>query len=95
MSTIINSQSEIPLTPFYVTATDNFMSGWGPSKGKNNRIIVPCESYEEAEYVERYAKSRSDMKRVLVCAKKPKLNTKINLYSLFDREDSTAWYPTK
>jgi len=91
MSTTITSQSEIPSAPFYVTATDSFMSGWGPAAGKTNRVILPCESLAEAEVVEANARQRSDMKSVHICAAKPKLN-RWTLYSLMDREAASRWY---
>jgi len=92
MSTFVTKQSEIPEALFYVCATDTFLSGWGKSDGRNNRVILPCVSYMEAERVEAYARSQSDMRRVTICGSKPTLRNQYNTYSLMDRSDSSAWY---
>ena len=91
MSHTITSRTEIPDAPFYVLSNDAFMSGWGPAEGKTNTIILPCESYEEAETVEATAKDRGDQKNVRIVANKPRLRPGV-LYSLLVKESSPRWF---
>jgi hypothetical protein len=56
---------------YYVTATDSFMSGWGPAKSKTNKLVFCCNSYEQAQVVEENLKNRSEMKYVNICSTKP------------------------
>lgn len=56
---------------YYVTMTDKFMSGWGLAANKTNKLIIECDSYKDAELIERNAKRRSEMKYVNICSKKP------------------------
>jgi len=91
MSTMIESQREIPKAKFYVTATDTFLSGWGQSEGKDNRVILPCDDHREAETVAANARRRSDMSNVRICSGKPRLH-RWNTYSLMCREDASRWY---
>ena len=56
----------------YVTMTDKFMSGWGMAKDKTNKLIVVCDSWKDAETIERNAKKRSEMKYINICMKKPR-----------------------
>ena len=54
------SLDELPLAPFYVTALDTFMSGWGGTSSKENYVVLPCASEEEAAVVSANAHGRSD-----------------------------------
>ena len=56
---------------YWVTMTDKFMSGWGPSLDTLNKLVVACETYEQAETIERVADGRSEMKHVNICTRKP------------------------
>ena len=56
---------------YYVTMTDKFMSGWGMAANKTNKLIIECDSYKDAELIERNAKKRPEMKYVNICSKKP------------------------
>ena len=58
--------------PIYVTMTDKFMSGWGMAERKTNKFIVVCDSWKDAETIERNAKKRSEMKYINICMKKPR-----------------------
>ena len=85
--------SDIPAAPYYVTCTDAFMSGWGHSEGKANRLIFPCESQEEAWIVYDNAQGRSEQKNVRICeGRKPRLNSYGYLYQVMDRDDAKPWY---
>lgn len=92
MSNTITEQDQIPLTPFYVVADDTFMPGWGPSEGKTNRVILPCESEEEARAVRRYARTRSDMADVRILRRPPLVPATGIHYSLMSRYRAQAWY---
>ena len=56
---------------YYVTMTDKFMSGWGAAAGKINKLVIECETYDQAEQIERAAKTRREMKRVGIRTSKP------------------------
>lgn len=60
---------------YYVTMTDKFMSGWGMASGKTNKLVIECDTYQQAEIIERNAKERSEMKYVNICIHKPYYNT--------------------
>ena len=63
---------QIELLPWYVTMTDKFMSGWGMAEGKTNKLIIECETYEEAQVIERNARKRSEMRYVNITRTKPR-----------------------
>jgi hypothetical protein len=56
---------------FYVTMTDKYLSGWGMSEGKTNKLIIECQTIEQAEQVERAARYRDEMKYVNIRTTKP------------------------
>ena len=56
---------------YYVTMTDNFMSGWGPARNKTNKLIIECETMEQAAIIERNAKKRDEMRYVNIRSTKP------------------------
>jgi len=56
---------------YYVTMTDKFMSGWGLAEGKTNKLVIECETYDQASQIERAAKTRSEMKGVNILTSKP------------------------
>jgi hypothetical protein len=60
---------------YYVTMTDKFLSGWGRAEGKINKMIVVCDTYEQAETIERNASQRPEMKYINITDKKPYYNT--------------------
>lgn len=57
---------------YYVTMTDTFMSGWGLAEGKTNKLIIECETYEEALTIEHNARNRPEMKYVSISSKRPR-----------------------
>jgi hypothetical protein len=77
---------------FYVTMTDKFMSGWGMAANKTNKLVIECESYEEAEIVYNNALNRSEMKYVNICDKKPYYNNNRYLVSWKTKEDYGTWF---
>jgi hypothetical protein len=60
---------------YFVTMNDKFMSGWGLSKGKTNKLIIACDTYEEAKTVERNASKRPEMKYINICGNKPQIKS--------------------
>lgn len=56
---------------FYVTMTDRFMSGWGPARNTVNKLVIECQTYDQAETIERNAKLRSEMRYVNIRSSKP------------------------
>lgn len=45
----------------YVTMTDKFMSSWGMAQGRINKLVISCNSLEEAYIVADNAESRKEM----------------------------------
>lgn len=88
------SLDELPLAPFYVTALDSFLSGWGPARGRKNVVILPCASEEEAAVVAANARGRSEMEQVCIHTDKPALPGAggSRLYSLLTKARSANWY---
>ena len=60
------------MSKYYVTMTDRFMSGWGMAKGKTNKLIIECDTHEQAEIIKRNALRRSEMRFVNVCSNRPR-----------------------
>ena len=52
--------------------TDKYLSGWGMSEGKTNKLIIECETIEQAEQVERAARYRDEMRYVNIRISKPR-----------------------
>ncbi len=75
---------------FYVTMTDKFMSGWGHAQGKTNKLIIECNTVDEAEQIERAARRRSEMKYVNICARRPRYGAHV-LESWKTYADMTGW----
>lgn len=61
---------------YYVTMTDKFMSGWGMAYNKTNKLVIECNSMDDAIIIERNARKRSEMKYVNIVYKKPCYNSK-------------------
>ena len=59
---------------YYVTMTDKFMSGWGEARNKINKFIIECDSFQQAETIEKSAKKRDEMRYVNICSNKPYYN---------------------
>lgn len=77
---------------YYVTMTDSFMSGWGMSEGKINKLVFECDNYNEADVVYKNAKNRSEMKYVNITANKPRYDKK-RYYVQFENKDTyNNWY---
>lgn len=77
---------------FYVTATDRFMSGWGMAKGKDNKLVIECDNYSEAEIVHEHLIDREEMKYVNIRGTKPYYNQERFYISYKTKEDAPAWF---
>jgi hypothetical protein len=86
-----NAQSDIPQAPFYVTAVDSFMSGWGEAQGRVNLVCLPCENEAEVKAVLAYVRTRPEMERVKVSHTAPLVDaeTEVSVYSV---EAQPVWY---
>jgi len=56
---------------FYVTMTDKYLSGWGMSENKTNKLIIECETIEQAEQIALVARYRDEMTYVNIRTTKP------------------------
>jgi len=56
----------------YVRMTDKFMSGWGAAVNQKNVLVVECDDYEQAVAIEKAAKARPEMRRVMIVSKPPR-----------------------
>ena len=92
MDDIITTTADIPASPYYVTCTDKFMSGWGPCRGRNNRLVFVCRTQAEAWIVYDNAMDRPDQKNVRMCSSKPALNHHRNMYQIKTRDSMPCWY---
>tara|TARA_R100001163_G_scaffold63080_1_gene54512 strand:+ start:554 stop:904 length:351 start_codon:yes stop_codon:yes gene_type:complete len=88
------AQDELPDAPFYVTALDTFLSGWGHASSKENYVILMCDSEEEAAVVSANAHGRSEMQKVCIHTDKPALAGAggARLYTLLTKDRSSNWY---
>ena len=66
---------------YYVTMTDKFMSGWGMAANKTNKLVIECETWEQARAIELAACDRDEMVYVNICCNKPYYNKKRFLVS--------------
>jgi hypothetical protein len=55
----------------FVTMTDKFMSGWGPATGLINKLVIECDTAEQAQICAKNARKRGEMKRVSITSRKP------------------------
>ena len=76
----------------YVTMTDSFLSGWGMAKGKINKLVFECDSYEEAEIVADNARNRGDQKYINISYKKPYYNKNKYFVQFKTKEEYPNWY---
>ena len=73
--------------------TDKFMSGWGLAKGMINKLVIECDSYQEAEIVEDNARNRSEMIYVhITVGRKPYYNQKRFYTNYHSKKDYGSWF---
>ena len=58
----------------YVTMTDKFLSGWGHAEDKINKLVISCDTYDEAITVANNAERRDEMIYVNIRDSKPYYN---------------------
>lgn len=62
---------------YYVTMTDKFMSGWGVAQGKTNKLIIECDTLQQAEQIEKAAHRRSEMRYINIRITKPRYKSNV------------------
>lgn len=72
--------------------TDKFLSGWGMAENKTNKLVLECNSYEEAEIVKEYAQTRTEMVNINICTNKPNYNQSRYYVSEHNKTDYPNWY---
>ena len=80
------------MAKYYVTMTDKFMSDWGQACGKINKLVLACDTWEEAEIVSTNAEHRREMKYVNILTKRPSYSSGRYLVSWHDKSDYSSWY---
>lgn len=79
-------------TKYYVKMTDKFLSWWGKAEGKINKLVIECDSYEEARIVADNASDRSDMTKIMVVRDKPHFSSKRYYVSYKTKKDYPSWF---
>jgi hypothetical protein len=77
---------------YYVSMTDRYMNGWGEAKGRRNKLVFECKSFEEAKIVRDNAHERIDMKYINICANKPYYNQERYYPQYYTKADYCSWY---
>jgi hypothetical protein len=77
---------------FWVTMTDKFLSGWGHADHKTNKLVIECESMNEAKIVYLNALRRHEMKYVNIVMNKPYYNKRYNFTSYHSKADYSSWF---
>jgi hypothetical protein len=80
------------MSKYFVTMTDKFMSGWGHARGKINKLIFICDSYDQALIVEENARNRSDQKNINICSKRPYYSSNTHFTQVKTIEEYPSWY---
>ena len=77
---------------FWVSMTDPFFSGTGNPDGKTNKVVMVCETYEEASIVEANVKARGDMKYINICSRLPRYPERTHYTQIMTKADYPEWY---
>lgn len=80
------------INKYWVSMTDKFLSGWGRAENKTNKLVIECDSYNEALIVADNARSRSEMKFINICGNKPYYNSNYYEVSRHDKTDYESWF---
>lgn len=54
---------------------DKFMSGWGCAQNKINKLVIECDTWEDAQTIKRNAMKREEMKYISVSSRFPALKS--------------------
>lgn len=76
----------------YVTMTDKFMSGWGHSNNKINKLVFECDSKQEAFTVMENAEKRGDQKHINIATNRPSYPAHSHYTQFKTKEDYPKWY---
>ena len=77
---------------FYVTMTDKHMSGWGLASNKISKLVVECDTLEQAELIHQNVKRKSkEMKYVNITISKPSYNSN-QYHTSIKNFDSCAYW---
>ena len=87
----ITKQSQISDSPYYVLATDTFLSDWGPATGKDNVLVFVAKNRQQASIIKIRLQARDEMKRVRINVTKPRLSESWYV-QLFTEETYLSWY---
>jgi len=79
------------MTIFYVVMTDRFMSDWGRSEDKINKLVIECKDLDEAKIVSQNAKNRKEMSRINICKNKPTYGASTHYVSYKSITDYPNW----
>jgi hypothetical protein len=77
---------------YFVTMTDKFMSNWGMSDNRTNKLVIECDSMEEANIVYNNACKRHEMKYVNIVYHKPYYNKNYYYTNYHDKTDYSGWF---
>ena len=80
------------MSKYYVSMTDKFMSGWGHARGRTNKLVIECDTYDEALVVQSNAEARSEMKYVAICERKPYYTKDRYFVSFHSKQDYKNWF---
>lgn len=80
------------MSEYYVTMTDRFMSGWGRAQGRDNKLVISCDTYDEALTVESNALRRGEMKYVNIRTSKPYYPNALVSRHGRDEGDYESWF---
>lgn len=79
-------------TNYFVTMKDTFLSGWGESQGKDNILVFPCSTYEEAENVFNNSRARTDMTDQKIRITYPRYDERFYYVQRKTKEEAPRWY---
>ena len=77
---------------YYVTMTDKFMSGWGMARDKTNKLVIECDTMNEAMIVQTNARDRDEMIYINVRSGKPYYNKNRYHVSYHGKPDYGTWF---
>ncbi|MDD4984361.1 MAG: hypothetical protein PHQ43_01030 [Dehalococcoidales bacterium] len=77
---------------YYVAMTDKFMSGWGQAAGRKNKLVIGCDTYDEACIVEQNAMHRPEMIYINITNRKPYYSPRQFKVSYHERQDYKNWF---
>lgn len=71
--------------------TDTYLSGWGNSKDKINKLVIICDTKLQARKAMAKAEQRSEMKYVNLCLNKPYYSPS-KYYVTFKHIDNCSYF---